>query len=520
VHPVDTELGRKTQIHQSSCNTDYSCLEGDCPSFVTVEAPADAVPRPRPEDVDVPEPATRASVAAGTPYGIVAAGIGGTGVVTLNQVLGTAAFLEGLVVTAMDQTGLSQKGGPVVSHLILSVEDNAGANSVSPRAADLFLALDPVVAVDPRYLAKASAGRTSTVASTSVVPTVSMVLGDAPVGSVQPLIETLATHTRPDRLTTVDTVAVSETLFGDSVGANLIALGAAYQAGHVPLSAESLESAIRINGVSVDRNIAAFRAGRLAVHAPDDIRPARRTGELRRSPSAAARAAVERLAAGRGLSATAKRRAAELVDYQGPRLASRYLDLIAAAAVAEAGCSTGTGFTDAVTEAFFHLLAYKDEYEVARLHLLPEFRQALAAAVPGGQRARYWLHPPVLRSLGMKRKLSLPASVVDPAFVALRAMRKVRGTGLDLFGATSVRRTERRLGADYEAEISALLPLLPLLDLELATALAALPLEIKGYESIKLAAVERCEAERQSLRGQLGLDDLSARSAQTGARLP
>jgi indolepyruvate ferredoxin oxidoreductase len=520
VHPVDTELGRKTQIHQSSCNTDYSCLQGDCPSFVTVEAPADAVPRPRPESVDVPEPLVRASVAAGAPYGIVAAGIGGTGVVTLNQVLGTAAFLEGLIVTAMDQTGLSQKGGPVVSHLILSAEDNAGANSVSPRAADLFLALDPVVAVDPRYLAKAAADRTATVASSSLVPTISMVVGEASMGEVQPLLDTLASHTRDGQLTTVDTVAVSETLFSDSVGANLIALGAAYQAGHVPLSAESLESAIRINGVSVDRNIAAFRAGRLAVHSPDDIRPARRTGELRRSPSAPAVTAVEGLPASRGLSETALRRAAELVDYQGIRLAARYLDLVTSAASAEASCSSRTsGFTDTVAEAFFHVLAYKDEYEVARLHLLPEFRQALAEAVPSGTGARYWLHPPLLRSLGMTRKLSIPAAVVDPAFVALRAMRKVRGTRLDVFGATAVRRTERRLAADYEAEITALLPQLPMLDLELATALAALPLNIKGYEGIKLAAVDRCEAERQQVRRQLGLDDLSGRSAQAGARL-
>jgi indolepyruvate ferredoxin oxidoreductase len=309
-------------------------------------------------------------------------------------------------------------------------------------------------------------------------------------------------------------------MFGDSVGANLIALGAAYQAGHVPLSAQSLESAIRINGVSVDRNIAAFRAGRLAVHSPDDIRPARRAGELRRSPSAAAVSAVDGLGTARGLTEIALRRAAELVDYQGIRLAGRYLDLVAAAASAEAECSSRTaGFTDVVTEAFFHLLAYKDEYEVARLHLLPEFRQALAEAVPGGTGARYWLHPPLLRSLGMTRKLSLPASVVDPAFVALRAMRKVRGTRLDVFGATGVRRTERRLAADYEAEIIGLLPVLPMLDLELATALAALPLRIKGYEGIKLAAAEQVETERQALRGQLGLDGVSARPAQAGARL-
>jgi indolepyruvate ferredoxin oxidoreductase len=506
VHPVDTELGRKTQIHQSSCNTDYSCLDGDCPSFVTVDAPAEPVRRPRPDDVDIPEPAERASVETGQPYAIVAAGIGGTGVVTLNQVLGTAAFLEGLVVTALDQTGLSQKGGPVVSHLLLSDKANDGANSVSPQGADLFLALDPVVAVDPRYLAKASPERTSTVASSSLVPTISMVLGDAPSGDVQPLLDTLAGRSRPGRLTSVDTVSVSETLFGDSVGANLIALGAAYQAGSVPLPAESLESAIRINGVSVDRNIAAFRAGRLAVHDPSRIRPARRTGELCHSPSVEAISTADRLAAGRHLSPTARRRAAELVDYQGPGLATRYIALVSAAVRAEAGRGADGGFTAAVAEAFFHLLAYKDEYEVARLHLLPEFRQALADAVPGGTRPRYWLHPPVLRSLGMDRKIAIPASLADPAFVTLRAMRKLRGTRLDLFGSSSVRRTERALADDYETEIAGLLPELRRLDLETATELAALPLTIKGYESIKLAAVERYREQRAALRARLGLD--------------
>ena len=195
-----------------------------------------------------PSQAERTSIPTGRPYAIVAAGIGGTGVVTLNQVLGTAAFLESLVVTALDQTGLSQKGGPVVSHLLLSGEANAGANSVSPQGADLFLALDPVVAVDPRYLAKASPERTSTVASSSLVPTISMVLGDAPDGDVQPLLDTLGARYGQVGFTSVDTVSVYGDVFGDSIGANLIALGAAYQAGLVPLPAESLESAIRING--------------------------------------------------------------------------------------------------------------------------------------------------------------------------------------------------------------------------------------------------------------------------------
>ena len=194
------------------------------------------------------------------------------------------------------------------------------------------------------------------------------------------------------------------------------------------------------------------------------------------------------------------------MDYQDARLAARYVDLVAAARSAEAECVTPGGFTTAVADAFFHLLAYKDEYEVARLHLLPEFREALADAVPGGSGQRYWLHPPLLRSLGMTRKLAIPASVADPAFVTLRAMRRLRGTRLDVFGATEVRRTERRLADDYEAEIRSLLPALPALDLDLAAELAALPLSIKGYEAIKLAAVARCEDERITLRRRLGLD--------------
>ena len=377
---------------------------------------------------------------------------------------------------------------------------------MSPQGADLFLALDPVVAVDPRYLAKAAPDRTATVASSSLVPTISMVLGDAPASDAQPLLDTLAARSRPGGMVTVDTVSVSETLFGDSVGANLVALGAAYQAGLVPLPAESLESAIRINGVAADRNIAAFRAGRLAVHDPSRIRPARRTGELRHSPSSAAIATADRLAAGRHLSPTARRRAAELVDYQGPRLATRYIALVSASVHAEAGRGADGQFTSAVAEAFYHLLAYKDEYEVARLHLLPEFRQALADAVPGGTRPRYWLHPPMLRSLGMDRKISVPASLADPAFVTLRALRRLRGTRLDVFGVTAVRRTERALAEDYETEIAALLPELGRLDFDTVTELAALPLTIKGYESIKLAAIERYRDQRATLRRRLGLD--------------
>jgi indolepyruvate ferredoxin oxidoreductase len=518
VHPVDTDLGRKTQIDQASCNTDYSCLDGDCPSFVTVAASSRAGARARPAPdlpADIPEPERTVSISGTTGYGIVATGIGGTGVVTLNQVLATAAFLDGLSVTGLDQTGLSQKAGPVVSHLRLWPGDARvpgaadGSSAVGEESADLLLALDLLVATDPQHLVRASAGRTVTVASTSLVPTAGMVRGAAGAPDLATLLGAVRERTRPGALTAVDTVALATALFGDGIAANLIALGAAYQAGAIPLQAASIARAIEANGVAVERNQAAFRAGRLAVHDPAALPATRRAGELRREADPARLDAARQLARQRGLpdgpsAEQAVRRAAELAAYQDTRLAARYLDLVAAAAQAEASQAGAAGeLTDAVAAGFFHLLAYKDEYEVARLHLLPEFDQALAEAVGGGRDVRYLLHPPVLRALGWQRKIAFPAPVIRPAFRVLRAMRHVRGTPADPFGYTQVRRTERRLAAGYEAEVRAALAVLSAANHAAAVELARLPLGIRGYEQIKLAAVERYEAELGRLREQL-----------------
>jgi indolepyruvate ferredoxin oxidoreductase len=506
VHPVDTELGRKTQIDQTSCNTDYSCLDGDCPSFVTVEVqPGRSRKRPAaPDDRPLPNPPPRAPIKPGEPYAFVAAGIGGTGVVTLNQIVATAAWAEGLVVRGLDQTGLSQKGGPVVSHLLLAADDIAGSNAVGPGRADLYLALDPVVAVDQRFLTKAAAERTATVATITLVPTVGMVIGTDGAADVASMLATLAARSRPDAFLAVDAGGAADEALGDTSTANIVMLGAAYQSGHLPLAAASIEAAIRANGVAVEANLTAFAVGRRLALEPADAAASARAGELAHSPSAHATAVAARLTGTRMLPDPVRRRAADLVDYQNAALARRYVDLVAATASAEADVAPGsTGLTEAVAASYFKLLAYKDEYEVARLHLLPAFRDAVDAAVPDGQRRRYLLHPPVLRSFGVKRKLSLPARVAEPAFVALRAMRKVRGTPLDVFGRTHMRRLERQLAADYESDIRDLLPRLGEVDLELATSYAALPMEIRGYEGIKLAAVERYAAERVGLRERL-----------------
>jgi indolepyruvate ferredoxin oxidoreductase len=244
------------------------------------------------------------------------------------------------------------------------------------------------------------------------------------------------------------------------------------------------------------------------VHDPGRLPPFQRPGELRREPGAARLAAARQLAEQRGVTGpaaeTAIRRAAELADYQNARLSARYLDLVGAAARAEA-CSAGSAgqggaLTRAVASAYFHLLAYKDEYEVARLHLLPEFGRALAEAVPGGRGVRYRLHPPLLRALGLRRKIAFPAWIIRPAFRVLRTMRHLRGTPADPFGFTGVRRTERRLAAGYEAELRAVLAALSPASYAAAVELARLPLAIRGYEEVKLAAVDRYERELARLR--------------------
>jgi indolepyruvate ferredoxin oxidoreductase len=435
---------------------------------------------------------------------MVAVGIGGTGVVTLNQIVATAAWAEGLVVRGLDQTGLSQKGGPVVSHLVLSTDGSAGSNAVGPGRADLYLALDPVAAVDQRFLAKAAADRTATVATTTLVPTVGMVLGADGPADVDSLLAALAARSRPDAFLAIDAGRAAEAALGDAALANIVMLGAAYQAGRVPLSAAAIDAAVRANGVAVEANLTAFAVGRRLAHGPASGISTQRPGALPYSPSARATAVAGRLVDGRLLPDVVSRRAADLVDYQSSALARRYVDLVGATAEAEAAVApASTRLTDAVAAAYFKLLAYKDEYEVARLHLLPAFRDAVDAAVPDGERRRYLLHPPVLRALGMKRKLSLPARVAEPAFAVLRAMRKVRGTPLDLFGRTDMRRLERRLATDYERDLRELLARLGDVDLELATSYAVLPLEIRGYEAIKLAAVERYDVERAALGERL-----------------
>ena len=489
VQPVDTEYGRKTRIDQTSCNTDYSCLAGDCPSFVTVELPADAAPRPTRER---PEPPAVAEIERPAAGDVFLAGIGGTGIVTVNQVLGSAAVRDGLAVHGVDQTGLSQKAGPVTSHLRVAPDATAlgPANRVGAGTAGCYLAFDVLVGADARHLGYADPQTTLAAVSVSPVPTGAMVRDPAaPAPDLPTLVGRIRSRARA--VLTLDAQAAARALFGDAMPANLLLVGAAYQAGALPMSADAIEWAIELNGVAVAANTAAFRWGRVAVADPAAFAAA--TGADAGSDAAADPVPDVGLDLGE-LSGPTRRlvavRAAQLVGYQDRRTAARYLADLRRVWRAERALGDDTAFSEAVARGLHKLTAYKDEYEVARLLTDPAFAARVAAEVPGGRQLRYRLHPPMLKALGWDRKIALGAWA-EPALRVLARGKGLRGTALDPFGRTAIRRLERELRDSYRAMVLRLADELTPSSYPTAVAAAAAAELVRGYEDVKLAGVRR-----------------------------
>jgi indolepyruvate ferredoxin oxidoreductase len=503
VHPVETEFGRKTQIHQSSCNKDYSCLNGDCPSFVTV-VPLGA-PRPKERKVfkverDLPEPVLKVPRACN----VFMMGIGGTGVVTVNQILGTAALLAGRHVRGLDQTGLSQKGGPVVSHLKIADRALEVANNVAAGEADCYLGFDVLVATAPPNLDHARPDKTIAVVSTSRVPTGAMVTStEVQFPESSGLVSSINRFTRKDENVFLDALGLAEALFDDHMAANMIVLGAAYQAGALPVTAAAIEEAIVLNGVSVTMNTHAFRAGRLLVADPAWVATIRKTrlGAVEAAPTltAEARALVDTTEATGEVRRLLEVRVPELIAYQDADYARAYVDFVGRVVAAERAAVPGqTRLGEAVARYLFKLMAYKDEYEVARLHLASDLPRGLAAEYPDGVRLHYHLHPPILRALGFERKLKF-GTWFDVVFRVLAGLRGLRGTAFDPFGYAAVRGVERALIAEYRALVeNAAIGLSPE-SYERAVKLATLPDVIRGYEAVKLRNVDRFRQEVKSL---------------------
>ncbi|MGE3614776.1 MAG: indolepyruvate ferredoxin oxidoreductase family protein [Gemmatimonadales bacterium] len=494
VMPVDTEFGRKTRIHQSSCNTDYSCLDGDCPAFVTA-APRSARPARRaaataaiPADLPLPPPGPRAA-------NLYLMGIGGTGVVTVNQILGTAALLDGKSFRSLDQTGLSQKGGAVVSHLKIG-SDGEVSNKIGVGEIDGYVGFDILTAADARHLARATPARTVAVVSSSRVPTGLMVRNAAvefPADSLLHRRIDAATRARDNVF--LDAERLADRLFGTHLAANVIVIGAAWQRGLIPLSAGAIEQAIRLNGAAVDTNLAAFRAGRAAVAMPawaEEV-GAETAGSGTTTPDAGTATAIERIGASGELARLLAIRIPDLVAYQNEAYAARYAAFVQRVAVREREVTGGSALAEAVARSLHKLMAYKDEYEVARLALDSSFSEALAASFGADTPFRFRFHPPLLRRLGLKRKLAF-GPWFKPVLGLLRRLRGLRGTALDPFGRDRVRREERRLIGEYRDTIEALLPALGPDTVERAAAIARLPDLIRGYEGVKLASIDRYRA--------------------------
>ena len=507
VQPIETEYGRKTQIHQSSCNKDYTCLDGNCPAFMSVipeDMPTQAARPAFRATQAIKEPQRSEHIANGS-ANILLMGIGGTGVVTSNQVLGTAAALEGYHVRSLDQTGLSQKGGPVVSNLKITAERLDIAPKIGASATDAFLVFDALTATDSKNLIRAHPLRSIAIVSTSKVPTGAMVR-DTTVEYPQAdhLLEAINRETRAGDNIFFDALGLAEALFGDHMMANFILIGAAYQAGTLPMSASAIEKAIELNGVKVEDNQHAFRAGRLAVADREWLaqQEVKRTSaqDLPPQPTPQAQRLLDSLPYQGELKRLLEVRLPELIAYQNEAYARRYLDDVARVYQAEQGACPGeTALSEAFARYLFKLMAYKDEYEVARLSLKPEVRSAMQAQFGQGARMHYHLQPPVLKALGLKRKVKL-GRWFDVVYRLLRQMRFLRGTRFDPFGYDHVRRVERDLIAQYRRLVFEASDDLTADNHARALKLARLPDMIRGYDEVKLANVERFQAAVAGMR--------------------
>ncbi|MFG1610463.1 indolepyruvate ferredoxin oxidoreductase family protein [Actinoplanes sp. NPDC049265] len=524
VQPVDTEFGRKTRIDQSSCNKDYSCLKGDCPSFVTVRpGTVQAVARTAAEldDTSFPAPPDATGLDTTGQHTTRILGIGGSGVVTVSQILGVAAARAGLHVRSLDQTGLAQKGGAVVSDIKLSRTPMRGANKAAADEVDLYLGADLLVAADPAHLTAADPGRTVAVVSTTAVPTGGMVVDvTRRFPDRTALIGLIREHTSAERAHFLDARAASIALFGQDQFANLILVGAAYQAGALPIPAEAIEQAIELNGVQAGRNIQAFRRGRQLVSDPPAFHAAAGSpGEIAGATAPATapitpgvRELLDIVGAepGSELSRLAGIRVPDLVAYQNLRYARGYAEFVAKVRRVEAERVPGsTAVTEAVARQLYKLMAYKDEYEVARLSLDPALRDAVTARFGTTAKVVYRLHPPILRTLGMHRKISLGAWF-RPVFGLLVALRHTRGTPWDVFGRAKVRKIERGLVAEYRDVIDESLAALGPGTADLVAAIADLPDLVRGYEEVKLGNVAKYHRALELSRVELAGSALDA----------
>ena len=489
VEPIETEFGRKRRINQNSCNKDFSCVNGFCPSFVTVEGTLKKASRNKDARRDpyalppIPEPVQPVAEEA---WGIVVAGVGGTGVITIGQLLGMAAHLEGKGVATQDSAGLAQKGGSTWSHIQIANRAEAiRTTKVDTAKADLVIGCDPIVAANKTTLAVMHAGRTFVALNTHGTPTAAFVRNTEWQFPAAQCEAELNRAVGADHVGGFDADHLSTQLLGDSIYTNPMLLGYAWQRGRVPLTHAALLRAIELNGVQVENNKAAFEWGRRAAH------------DLAAVLSLTAAAQVIEFARKPGLDDVIARRVEFLTAYQNAAYAAEYQAFVEKVRAAEASLPVpSTRLVEAVARYLFKLMAYKDEYEVARLHTDRSFHQRLGAMFEGETKLTYHLAPPLLAKKNAKGELVKQAygAWMLGAFGVLAKLKGLRGGTFDIFGRSAERRTERALIGEYRACIEELLRTLNAGNLAQAAEIARIPEEIRGYGHVKHRHLEAARA--------------------------
>lgn len=490
--PLETEFGRKRQIDQSSCNKDFSCLKGFCPSFVTIEGVEPAKGEANalsPDEIAVPE-VEIPSIEGG--YGIVVSGVGGTGVVTIGALLGMAAHLEGKGAAVLEMAGLAQKGGAVMSHLRFApTPDDIKTTKIAAGGAKLILGCDLMVSGGKSVLSTLDPKHGHIIVNDNESITGEFTR-DADLTMPDERLRQGIKKAAGERASFVEAKRLATALLGDAIGTNLFMVGFAYQKGLVPVTSEAIERAIELNRVAIEMNLSAFRLGRLAAHDAETI-------EAKAAPVAVI---------GEGSPATAideviKRRVAYLTAYQDGAYAKRYMDLVERTRDAEAREAKGkSGLAEAVARYYFKLLAYKDEYEVARLYSDGRFQEKLKRQFNGQSKLNIYLAPPLFAerdpvSGHLQKKAYGPW--VFTAFKWLAKFKGLRGTRFDPFGYTEERRAERRLITHYEAQMVEILTKLNQENHALAVEIVSLPERIRGFGHVKERHLNEVRAQEAAL---------------------
>jgi indolepyruvate ferredoxin oxidoreductase len=484
VEPLNTEFGRKRKINQSTCNQDYSCVDGFCPSFITLEGAenatttkmaaltADATPLPEFEPL---EGVRR----------IVFTGIGGTGVTTVASILAMAAHVDGRAASVVDMTGLAQKGGSVFSHVKIGErEDTIVGGRVPAASTDVLIACDLLVAASPDGLALFSKKVTRAFGNADFSPTADFVTNRDVRFDTARMARRITAATKSYEA--CPSQALAEHKLGDGIYASMIMLGFTWQKGVIPVSSRAIYRAIKLNGVDYESNLQAFEVGRKAAMdpefkgLPEDSVPTPDTMPL---------------------GDLIEKRTAELTAYQDAGYAARYRKRVDQVQAAETALGEGDALTRAVAINLYKLMAYKDEYEVARLYTDGRFAAELAGTFKGGK-AKVWMSPPLISPKGpdgKPKKIALGGWMIDLVFPVLTRMKGLRGGPLDIFGMTEERRMERGLITSYEAQLDRVLGGLTSERLPLAARIAAVPQQIRGFGHIKEASVKVAKADEAAL---------------------